>query len=128
MENILKIIRISSNKWFKILRKNSPYFCKSLDNEVVVTRIFQNHISWYTKSRVNREIIERLSILNIIEDIFEKWNIINKREKWIFEWKEYKNTYKISLKIKYFYFIVVIWEKYKWWFILLSCFVKNIQK
>jgi hypothetical protein len=45
MENILKIIRISSNKGFKVLRKNSPYFCESLNNKINITRIFQNHIS-----------------------------------------------------------------------------------
>ena len=127
MDNILKIIRISSNKWFKILKKNSPYYCKSLNNTVNITRTFQNHISGYSKSRVNREIIERLSILNLIDDILLNWKIIEERKKWLFEWKEYKNTYKISFKIKSFYFILIIWEKYNWGFLLLSCFVKNIK-
>ena len=127
MENLLKIIRISSNKWFKILRKNSPYYCSNLWKYFEVTRVFQNHISWYNKSRVNREIIERLSILNLIEDISKKWKIIEIRERWIFEKKEYKNTFKVSLKIKLFYFIIIIWEKFNWKYLLLSCFVKSIK-
>lgn len=127
MKNILKIIRISSKKWFKLLKQKSPYYCEALNNDIYITNILLKHISWYQKSRNIEEIIIRLWMINLIDDIISSWKIINTRENVYFEWKLFKKTFKISYKVKEVYFILLVWEKNNSEFIALSCFIKFIQ-
>ena len=127
MQHILKIIRISSKKWFKLLKEKAPYKCSELNKEIQVTNIFQRHISWYQKQRTTKEIIVRLWMINLIDDILTKWKIIQKRENWKYEWKIYDFTYRVLLKISWIDFIAVIWETKTQKFILLSCFSKELN-
>ena len=127
MQHILRIIRISSKKWFKLLKEKAPYKCSELNEVIQVTNIFQRHISWYQKPREIKEIIIRLWMINIVDDILLKWKISEKRENWKYEWKVYNYTYKISLKISWIIFILVIWETKNNTFLLLSCFSKVLD-
>ncbi|MDQ7023816.1 MAG: hypothetical protein Q9M97_10125 [Candidatus Gracilibacteria bacterium] len=69
MQHILRIIRISSKKGFKLLKEKAPYKCSELDENIEVTNIFQKHISGYQKQRTTKEIIVRLGMINLIDDI-----------------------------------------------------------
>ena len=124
MKHILRIIRISSKKWFKLLKEKAPYKCSGLNKEIEITNIFLKHISWYKKPREIKDIIVRLWMINLIDDILLNWEIIEKRENWKYEWKIYNFTYKVSLKLSWIRFILVVWENKKNKLILLSCFSK----
>ena len=124
MDHILRVIRISSKKWFKLLKERSPYICNKIENNVKITNIFLKHISWYKKPREIKEIIIRLWMMNLIEDILQNWNIVEKRDNVKYEWKIFTETYKISYLEKWIYFIVIIWKKDEWDYILLSCYSK----
>jgi len=126
MEKIIKIIRISSKEWFYELKAKSPLKCWILDKNFFITSTFYNHISWYKKSRPIREIIERLSLVNLIVKIWKEWELLEQRENQKFEKNSFfKKIYKISLKISKIDFKIVLWEKESWKIILLSCFVGN---
>jgi hypothetical protein len=124
MKHILRIIRISAKRWFKLLKEKSPYKCSELNSNIEITNIFQKHISWYQKQRTIKEIILRLWMINLIEDILLKWEIIEIRKNWKYEWKIYNITYRIQLKISWIKFIIVIWKTKKERYIILSCFQK----
>ena len=126
MENLIKIIKIASKSSFKNLKKNAPYNCTILNKPIFVSNIFYKHISWYSKNRKIEEIIERLSIMSLIEEIALEWDIFQTRENTTYEkYDFYKTTYKISYLKEWFYFIILIWEKWNWKLVLLSCFVKK---
>lgn len=78
MEKLVKVVLIASKRSIKKLEFNSPYFCKCLNKNVAITNRFYKHISWYSKNRKTIEIIERLSILSLIEEILLKWGIFQK--------------------------------------------------
>ena len=128
MQHILRIIRISSRKWFKLLKEKAPYKCSELNKEIEVTNIFLKHISWYQKQRTTKEIILRLWMINIIDDILLNWKIIQEKENVLFEWKSFLKSYRLELKIKWIHFIVVIWKKEDNIHILLSCFAKILEQ
>jgi hypothetical protein len=127
MKHILKIIRISAKKWFKLLKEKAPYKCNELNKNIEITNIFKKHISWYQKQRTTKEIIIRLWMINLIDDILKEWKIIQKRKNGKYEWKIYDFTYRIWLNISWIDFITVIWETKSKKYILLSCFSKNLQ-
>lgn len=124
MQHILRIIRISSKKWFKLLKEKAPYKCSELNKNIEITNIFLKHISGHRKPREIKDIIVRLWMINLIDDILLNWEIIEKRENWKYEWQVYNFTYKISLKISWIIFILVIWQNKSDKYILLSCFSK----
>lgn len=115
MKELQKIIKISAKEGFKILRKNGPYFCESLQKDIAVTSVFWNHII-FSKERNLREIQERMLIVNIIPRIFKEGVLQSQRD--VF--------FRIILKIEYIHFIVII-QKTSTKFLLLSCF-KQTQK
>jgi hypothetical protein len=80
MQHILRIIRISSKKWFKLLKEKAPYKCSELNKDIEVTNIFFKHISWHKKQRDIKEIIIRLWMINLIDDILLKWEISEESE------------------------------------------------
>ena len=128
MDNLTKIVKIASKSSFKILKKNAPYNCTVLEKPIFVSNIFYKHISWYSKNRKNIEIIERLSIMSLIEEIALEWEIFQTKEDTFYEkYDFYKKTYKISYFKEWFYFIILVWEKGNWKLVLLSCFVKNLE-
>jgi len=127
MEQLIKIVKISSKSSFNILKKNAPYFCTILDKNIFVTNKFYKHISWYSRNRKIEEIIERLSIISLIEEIALSWNIFQTKEDTFYEKMHFIKTYKLSYKIEDIYFIILVWEKDSWKLILLSCFAKTEQ-
>lgn len=127
MQHILRIIRISSKKWFKLLKEKAPYKCSELNKKIEITNIFLKHISGHRKQRDMKEIIIRLWMINLIDDILLKWIITEERKNIKYEWKYFLNSYKISYKLNWIIFIVVIWKKEEEKHILLSCFTKNLE-
>jgi hypothetical protein len=128
MQHILRIIRISSKKWFQLLKEKAPYKCSELNKNIEVTNIFFKHISWHKKPRDIKEIIIRLWMINLIEDILLKWNISEKRENIKYEWKFFIKSYKIIYKLNWVIFKIVIWKKENNEYILLSCFAKILKQ
>lgn len=119
IQKIQKLTRISARKSFKILREKWPIFCKELNEKIKITNVYFDHISWNAKTRKTSEIILRLLMINLIEDILEKWKITEtkKNENFIY--------YEIQYKFKWEVFCLVISKvKKSWNFILLSSFIK----
>jgi hypothetical protein len=127
MQQVLRIIRVSSKLWFKLLKEKSPYKCTELNDNIKITNIFLKHISWYQKQRTTKEIVIRLWMINIISEILKEWKIIEEREDILFEWKSFLKSYRIQLKIKWIFFIVIIWKKDDETLVLLSCFSKILD-
>jgi len=128
MQHILKIIRISSKKWFKLLKEKAPYKCSELSKNIEVTNIFFKHISWHRKQRDIKEIIIRLWMINLIDDILLKWKISDERENVKYEWKFFLKSYKIIYQLNWVIFKIVIWKKEEDKYILLSCFAKLLEQ
>ena len=127
MDNLIKIVKIASKSSFKNLKKSVPYFCTILNKPIFVTNIFYKHISWYSKNRKIKEIIERLSIISLIEEIALEWDIFQIKEDVFYEKSHFVKSYKISYKIENIYFLIIVWEKNNWKLTLLSCFAKSEQ-
>ena len=124
MNKLIKIISIASKEWFKELRSKWPIFCNSLEKEFTITNLYLRHISWNTiKKRELREIIERLSMITLIQKIANNGELIETREEVKIEKFIYKYSYKISLTIKNIKFKIILWEKINWGIILISSFV-----
>ena len=127
MDNLIKIVKIASKSSFKTLKKNAPYNCTVLNKPIFVSNIFYKHISWYSKNRKSIEIIERLSIMSLIEEIALEWDIFQTKEDVFYEKSHFIKSYKISYVIENIYFLIIVWEKENWKLTLLSCFAKNEQ-
>ena len=130
MKKLVKIIRISAKEWFKKLRKEWLIYCSAINKKFSIWNIFLNHISWSSiKKRSIREIIERLSIINLVEGIALEWVVVEERGNLIFEKTKYfVKSYKILLEIRWVKFYLIIWEKKNWDTVLISCFLKNKTK
>jgi hypothetical protein len=129
MKRLIKIVSISAKQWFKNLREKWPIYCKSIDKNFEITNLYLRHISWNTvKKRETKEIIERLSMINLIEKISKKWELVETREEVKIEKFIYKFSYKVSLKLNNFTFKIVLWEKINWWIVLISSFVNYNTK
>ncbi len=128
MKKLIRILRLSSKEAIKDLKFKNPIYCNSLEKNFSVTNTFYQHILWYKKSRINREIIERLSLINLVAKIANEWKLKEIRENWVFEWEVFDNTFKIILKNWWIIFNIILWEKKTWKIILLSCFVVDYRK
>jgi len=128
MKKLIRIVRLSSREWIKELKKKNPILCNALEKDFSVTNTFYQHILWYQKSRPNREVIERLSLINLIVKIASEWKLKETRENWKYELEIYNFTYKISLKIWWLVFHIILWEQKSNKLILLSCFVTDYRK
>lgn len=121
MTDVIKIIRISIKRSFLKLRNDSPLFCKAIWKNIWISNIYFNHINWEAKKRKLKEIILRLSIINIIDEILEKWFLYEKRSR--------KNEnfiyYEIQYEIEWEIFCLILSENKKSSkIILLSWFIK----
>jgi len=129
MKKLIRILRLSSKEAIKDLKSKNPIYCNSLEKDFSVTNTFYQHILWYKKSRTNREIIERLSLINLVVKIAKEWKLKEIRENQIFENKIFlKKTYKIIYKNWWINFNLILWEKEDETIILLSCFVVDYRK
>lgn len=120
MLDIIKIVRISMKKSFKRLKENSPVFCTILNKDIKVTNTYFKHINWYAKHRKLKEIIIRLSIINLIDDILKNWILSEKRNEECFVY--YEIQYEINWKV---FCLVLSKNKKSAEIILFSWFVKN---
>lgn len=119
IQKIQKITRISARKSFKILREKWPIFCNALNTKIFVTNTYFDHIYGKSKVRQTEEIILRLLMINLIDDILEKWKIVEKRE------NDHFIYFEIQYKFKWEIFCLVISNiKKSWKFILFSSFLK----
>ena len=104
MKDIANIIRISIKKEFKKLRNKSPIFCNSLNQKVFINNLYLKHINWDSKDRGLKDVISRLPIINLIDDILKSWKLTEKRtEKWF-------TYYRIERKIEWIIFCLIISE------------------
>ena len=86
-------------------------------------------VYWNKKTRATKEIIERLSLINLIVKISFEWKLDEIRENQKFEKTLFFiKTYKIVLNISWVNFKIILWEKEYWDIVLLSCFVGNYSK
>ena len=128
MKYLIRISRLASKEAIKDLKSKNPIFCSALKQSFTVTNIFYNHVVGYKKSRPDKEIIERLIVINLIPKIAREGIIKEKRENGVFENKIFKNTYKIMLRQWWISFYIILWEETLWDMILLSCFVRDHRK
>ncbi len=116
MKSLQKVIKISARYAFQKIRSESPYFCVALKDEVHVTRNFWNHIN-FSKERVLRDSLERLSMFPLLETVIRKGKILSSDD--IFT--------KISFTENSITFIVIILkDSYKYG--VLSCFIEYDKK
>ncbi|MDQ7009098.1 MAG: hypothetical protein Q9M94_02305 [Candidatus Gracilibacteria bacterium] len=75
-----------------------------------------------------KEIIIRLGMINLIDDILLKGKIIEERNNIKYEKKFFVKSYKISYKLNGIIFIVIIGKKDDNIHLLLSCFTKVLEQ
>ena len=112
-EKIIKVTRLSAKKHFKRLRGKSPIFCTALDKKIDITNTYLKHIDSNSKIRKVEEIILRLLMMDLINEVLLKWELTETRNEedfiyyrieYTIEWElfclilsEIKNTNKIIL-------------------------------
>ena len=127
MKKLIKLVRLSSKKAFLKLRNIWNIYCPDLNKDFNITNLFLKHISWSSKNRKIRDVIERLSCINLIEEISERWKLIETRIEPQIEWYIYKHSYKINLTIKNIDFFMILWERKNWEIILISIFLNYLE-
>jgi len=80
MKKLVKLIRLSSKEAFRKLRNLWEIYSINLWKSFTVSNLFLNHISWSSKNREISDIIERLSSINLVELVSEKWELVETRE------------------------------------------------
>jgi hypothetical protein len=128
MKNLIKLVRIASKESFIKLRNLWEIKCNSLWKNFKVTNLFLRHISWSSKWRKIKDIIERLSSISLIEKIAEKWILVETRKNPIIEWYRYEYSYKIKLNIKNIDFFIILWDRKTWETILISVFLNYLKQ
>ena len=111
----ISLLKLSSKKSFQQLQKKSPFYCVCLDKRVLITKQFYNHIR-FTKNRPKEDLIPRLLMLSLIDDIFEKGKVTENRK------EERGIFYKITLKIGTHICSIIVLENESQ-HRLLSCFL-----
>ena len=127
MKKVVKLVRLSSKEAFLKLRNLWEINCYAIWKKFSVTNFFLNHISWKSRSRWMREIIERLSSINLIEKISCNWELVETRENIFIEWKKFNNSYKIKIIKQNIEFFIILWEKDNNKIILISVFVNYLE-
>ena len=127
MKKIVKLVRLSSKEAFLKLRNLWEINCYAIWKTFSVTNFFLNHISWKSRNRWIREIIERLSSINLIEKISCNWELVETRENIKIEWKNFKKSYKIRFIKQNIEFFIVLWEKENLKIILISVFLNYLE-
>ncbi len=127
MKKIVKLVRLSSKEAFLKLRNLWEINCYAIWKSFRVTNLFLKHISWTAKNRQLREIIERLSSINLIEKISCNWELVETREYIKIEWKNFKKSYKIRFIKQNIEFFIVLWEKENLKIILISVFLNYLE-
>jgi len=127
MQKLKQLIKISSKESFYKLRDLWKINCKSLDKNFKVTWLFLRHISWVSRNRVIRDIIERLSSVSLVERIARQWFLIETRKDIQIEKFYYKFSYKIKLKIETIDFYLILAEKRNWNIVLISVFINYLE-
>jgi len=102
--------------------------CYAIWKKFGVTNLFLNHISWNRKNRSFRDVIERLSSVNLVEKISINGELVEKRNNVIIEWnKNFKFSYKIKYIKQKIEFFIVLGEKENWKIILISIFLNYLE-
>ena len=127
MQKLKQLVKISSKEIFYKLRDLWEIKCNSIDKNFKVTWLFLRHISWISRNRVIRDIVERLSSVSLVEKIAKNWDLIEIRNKIQIEKFNYKKSYKIRLKIENIDFYLILAEKNNWTIILISIFLNYLE-
>lgn len=81
MKILLRLAKKSAKENYKFLRNQSPFFCNTLKAEVMVSKIFFNHVVYHTsKNREEREIIERILLFPFIKSILKNGKLQETRK------------------------------------------------
>jgi len=128
MKKLVKLIRLSSKEAFRKLRNLWEIYSINLWKSFTVSNLFLNHISWSSKNREISDIIERLSSINLVELVSEKWELVETRENIYIENRRFfQKTYKLKYSLKDFEFFLILWEKSDWKIILISIFLNYLE-
>jgi len=127
MKNLVKLVRLSSKEAFKKLRDSWKIYCNAIWKNFSITNLFLKHISWSSKNRKIKDIIERLSSINLIEKISLDWELVEERNQPVISWYTYKKSYKINLEISKIDFFIILWERVNWDIILISVFLNYLE-
>jgi len=118
----LKLLHYSAKHSFCLIRARAPFFCKALQEEVFVSKIFFNHIAYSKrKERSIYDITERLLIVSFVDKIICGGKLVEKRI------KNNIKYFRISKKVDNQTYSVVVSRKNKK-LILLSCFIDEQHK
>jgi len=129
LKKIVKLVRLSSKEAFIKLRDIWEIECKDIWKRFIVTNLFLRHISWGATKRSMKDIIKRLTSINLIEKISINWKLVEVRNDIIVEKKrKFKKSYKIKYRIKDIDFFIVLWEKENENLILISVFLNFLEK
>ena len=128
MQNIVKLVKLSSKEAFIQLRNWWSIFCDSLNRDCAVTKIFYKHISWERKNRKIKEVIKRLSCISLIKKILSEWILTEERWENKVDWKYFQKFFRIYLKIEDMDFFLIIWEKVNLRLTLISVFIEFNEK
>jgi hypothetical protein len=127
MQKLVELVRVSSKETFIKLRSVWEINCNSLNKNFKVTNLFLRHISWSSKWRVIKDVIERLSSISLIEKIANNWKLIETRKNINIEKLNYSFSYKINLTIRKLDFFIILAEKSNWNIILISVFMNYLE-
>ena len=95
MRKIWKITRVAVKRAFKKLRNQEKLFCNALNNDILVTKLYLNHINWNAKKRDLKEVILRLLTVILVEEILEKWILEeNRNDEKKFEFYDFEKNDK----------------------------------
>ena len=128
MQKLKQLVKISSKENFYKLRDLWEIRCNSIDKFFRVTWLFLRHISWVSRNRVIRDIVERLSSIPLVEKIAEKWELTEIRNNVQIEKFNYEKSYKIKLQIENIDFYLILAEKNNWTIVLISVFLNYLDK
>ena len=97
MKKIAKITRVAIKRAYNQLKDKQPLFCKSLNSDVKITRLYLNHINWSAKKRNLKEVVLRLLTVILVEEILEKWELVETRktEEYEYYWIKHETDWEI---------------------------------
>lgn len=116
--SLFKIIKLSAKVAFDNLRNESPLFCKAINKEVKVTKLFFSHLYTNNKTRGTEEIVKRLSMIILLKDVIRFGGLINKRG------SKTAIFYEICYVFPEITLSVILLEKLNGEVLLYSCFDK----
>lgn len=123
MKSLLAFAKDSAKKSFQKLREEEFFYSHELDKKIYITKQFFNHVvSDKNKKRTAYEIMERILIFPFLHEIITGGILVKSQS------DKFSQFFRISKKYnKYILTIIILYDKKRAKYILLSCF-KNYKK